>query len=359
MTILEASRSYENWLGTRCRVLPADLRAKHTAMAGDEFSFLRATYYRWAQLFDALPAEITLAPQVLAIGDLHVENYGTWRDAEGRLVWGVNDFDEAAPLPYLNDLMRLAASAWLAITLRHIPLRYKDAFAAIADGYDQGLSDASDPFILSERHAWLRKAVTGKERDPVRYWSKLATQPAARSVTPAVRTLLRQALPDAEIPFSVLHRLAGLGSLGRERFTAVADWRGGKVAREAKALVPPASSWAKSGRTTDAIHYTQIIQQAVRTADPFLAVRGHWIVRRLSPYCSRIALDQLTHGHDKEKLLRAMGQELGNIHRGSHRALPAVRRDWRKRKNKTLRLVVEQLVDATQQDWAAWRKRHG
>jgi len=36
---------------------------------------------------------------VLAVGDLHVENFGTWRDAEGRLIWGVNDFDEAWRLP--------------------------------------------------------------------------------------------------------------------------------------------------------------------------------------------------------------------------------------------------------------------
>ena len=44
------------------------------------------------------------------VGDLHVENFGTWRDVEGRLVWGVNDFDEAYALPYTNDLVRLVAS---------------------------------------------------------------------------------------------------------------------------------------------------------------------------------------------------------------------------------------------------------
>ena len=35
--------------------------------------------------------------------------YGTWRDTEGRLVWGINDFDEAYPSPYTNDLVRLAS----------------------------------------------------------------------------------------------------------------------------------------------------------------------------------------------------------------------------------------------------------
>lgn len=41
----------------------------------------------------------------MAVGDLHVENFGTWRDIEGRLVWGVNDFDEAHPLSYANDAL--------------------------------------------------------------------------------------------------------------------------------------------------------------------------------------------------------------------------------------------------------------
>jgi hypothetical protein len=47
----------------------------------------------------------------MAVGDLHLENFGIWRDAEGRLVWGVNDFDEAHPMAFTNDLVRLAVSA--------------------------------------------------------------------------------------------------------------------------------------------------------------------------------------------------------------------------------------------------------
>ena len=54
------------------------------------------------------------APQVLCVGDLHLENFGTWRDADGRFVWGVNDFDEAAAMPFVLDLVRLATSIRLA-----------------------------------------------------------------------------------------------------------------------------------------------------------------------------------------------------------------------------------------------------
>src|SRR5437868_13651106 len=79
-------------------------------LGNDPFSFFRATYYRWTQQFDALDRSLSKAPVVLAVGDLHLENYGTWRDALGRLAWGINDFDEAFPLPYTNDLLRLATS---------------------------------------------------------------------------------------------------------------------------------------------------------------------------------------------------------------------------------------------------------
>jgi uncharacterized protein (DUF2252 family) len=65
-------------------------------MASATFPFFRATFYRWAQRWPELCPGLTGAPEVLGVADLHVENYGTWRDVEGRLVWGINDF--AKPL---------------------------------------------------------------------------------------------------------------------------------------------------------------------------------------------------------------------------------------------------------------------
>ena len=84
-------------------------------MGEDAFSFLRATLYRWAQQWHEVCHEVAGAPRVLAIGDLHTNSFGTWRDAEGRLAWGVDDFDEAYPLPYTSDLLRPARSARIAI----------------------------------------------------------------------------------------------------------------------------------------------------------------------------------------------------------------------------------------------------
>ncbi len=125
--ILKATKQYEQWLTTYTPLVQSDLKFKHQQMATAAFPFLRSTFYRWAQTWPAACKEAAKAPVVLVVGDLHVENFGTWRDAEGRLIWGANDFDEACYLPYTNDLTRLATSAMLAIEADHLHL---DGFAA-------------------------------------------------------------------------------------------------------------------------------------------------------------------------------------------------------------------------------------
>src|SRR5438128_11264483 len=68
------------------------------------------------------------------------------------------------------------------------------------------------------------------------------------------------------------------------------------------------------------------MSHAVRALDPFVQVRGRWIVRRLSPHCLRIELDELPKNRDECRLLFAMGWETANIHLGSRGALKEVRR---------------------------------
>ncbi|GLR95122.1 hypothetical protein GCM10007858_27560 [Bradyrhizobium liaoningense] len=114
MTFQRDNAAFEHWLRKQCDVVEADLAHKHERMQKDAFTFLRATFFRWAQRIEKLCPKLKDAPAVLSVGDMHIENYGTWRDAEGRLVWGINDFDEAAVIPYPFDLVRLATSARLA-----------------------------------------------------------------------------------------------------------------------------------------------------------------------------------------------------------------------------------------------------
>jgi len=115
------------------------------------------------------------------------------------------------------------------------------------------------------------------------------------------------AMPGRKLRYRMVHRLAGLGSPGRQRFVALAEWNGGQIAREAKALFPSACVWFGEGKD-DRSRYDRIVKQAVRCPDPFLDLRKGWIVRRLAPDCSRVELTMLPKGHDEYKLLEAMGR---------------------------------------------------
>src|SRR5262249_18530630 len=86
MSIQQATADYEAWLHHEIGLIRPDVELKHQHMREGAFPFLRATFYRWAQVWPDACSELAAAPRILGIGDLHVENFGTWRDMEGRLV---------------------------------------------------------------------------------------------------------------------------------------------------------------------------------------------------------------------------------------------------------------------------------
>ena len=356
MKIAKATDSYESWLGRRITLLEDDLKRKHAAMAEDVFAFLRATFYRWMQLWPEICTRENRAPKVLAVGDLHVENFGTWRDVEGRLVWGINDFDEAYELPYTIDLVRLAASAHMAIRESSLRISAKDACEAILTGYRKGIESGGAPLVLAREHSWLRSMVTGVLRDPVQFWSKLDDLPDWKGRVPkSARKAMARLLPEPGLEYRIVHRIAGLGSLGRERYVAIANYRGGQVAREAKALAPSACVWASRQNTSKRICYQQILDRSIRAVDPFVRLKGRWIVRRLAPDCSRVELSHMPKERDENKLLHAMGFETANVHLGTARAAQAVRRDLAKRPRHWLHEASTKMVNATVKDWREWQ----
>ena len=358
MSIVKATRQYEDWLGHRTHLVRKDLRLKHVNMKSAIFPFMRATFYRWAEIWPVECSDLAKAPQVLAVGDLHVENFGTWRDAEGRLIWGVNDFDEAYPIAYPNDLVRLAVSAHLAAQAGHLALKGTEICGAILQGYLEGLKHGGRPFVLGEQNEWLRQIAESDLRDPVRFWRKMDALPAAKTGIPvsAVAAIERW-LPSRNHSYRLKSRVAGLGSLGRMRYVAIADWKGGRVAREAKALAPSASSWAASHPGSTKTFYQTIMTQAVRCPDPFVQVCGEWIVRRLSPHCSRIELFELREQADGTRLLHAMGWETANIHLGTKGAGKCILRHANKQKGKWLHQATELMLQKVADDRKTWKKQ--
>ena len=355
MNIVQATKSYEVWLGKWITLLPADLQRKHAAMAESVFPFLRATFYRWMQLWPDLCGAEQRAPKVLGVGDLHIENFGTWRDVEARLVWGINDFDEAFDLPYTVDLVRLAASAHIAIREARLRIGPEEACDSILTGYEKGLRTGGRPFVLAEDHPWLRFMVTGVLRDPPEFWAKLDALPSLRGRVPkSARRSLERLLPEPGLESRIAHRIAGLGSLGRERYVAIATYRGAKVAREAKALAPSACVWAATGEESERIRYEEILERSVRAIDPFVRLKGRWIVRRLAPDCRRVELSSMPKERDESKLLHAMGFETANVHLGVRRAAHAILRDLSRRPRRWLHDSAVEMMQAVTKDFREW-----
>jgi hypothetical protein len=357
-TIVEASRAHEASLAKEVTVVKADLNAKHAAMVADAFSFFRATYYRWAQLWMSLGREWAFGPRLLCVGDLHLENFGTWRDAEGRLVWGVNDFDECGVLSFSHDLVRLATSALLAIGEDRLAVTAREACEALLQGYVTSVKAGGKPFILEEQHPWLRKLAVGKLRDPAEFWAKIEAATLVTAKTPAeVMNILRKAMPSEKMNLRVVHRQSGLGSLGRPRFAAVGVWNGGLVAREAKAILTNGADWARGEKGSQAENMKRMIAHPLRSTDPMNEIHGGWVLRRLSPHCSRIELGELPAERDEEQLLFSMGWELANLHLdGSSRRQKTLRQEVTKRPSKWLLKGARTLADATLADWKKWRK---
>jgi hypothetical protein len=354
---VEATRSYERWRASRIAVVSDDLALKHERLATSPFVLLRGTYYRFLQRFRTLLPELAEAPVTIVIGDLHVENFGTWRDRDGRLAWGVNDLDEVDVLPYTIDLARLATSALLAVRASHLTLDQQEVCEAIASGWRERVEQRrSEPFILGGRHGHLYKLASEAFEPPERFERRLATLPPWEGALPgpAVR-LLAEVAPWRDYAPTLYRRVAGVGSLGSRRIVAVGEVAGGVVVREVKEIPGPASLWLnpKRGRVRGLAGL--ITDARGIAADPRRRQSGNWALRRLAADSARLALPSLRRKHDEAAVLRSMGAEAANIHLCPHTraASPnALEGDERARPGGWLLSAAQTMAEQTERDHA-------
>jgi len=349
MSFLEDNDEYETWLAQQCDVVKPDLKKKHKRMAENPFLFLRATYFRWARKIEELLPELADAPQVLAVGDAHLENFGTFRDAEGRLVWGINDFDDAALMPYAFDLVRLCTSAKLSPDVAQAD----EAAAAILAGYARGL-EMPHPIIVDEHAPWLRPFVTPSPSKLEEFKKQIKTDPACQPPARVVEGFAKSFPAGAKVN-GYAPRTKGGGSLGRPRFVALAEWQGGHIVREAKALVSSGWDWAHKHEGTPL--FLKLAQGTYRSPDPFLSVHEGFIFRRIAADSGKLDFRALIPAHLQPMLLEAMGHELGSIHAASAvgsqiadhlKTLPA---DW-------LQDAANKAKSFIQKDFAEWQEAH-
>jgi hypothetical protein len=353
MSFRSDNKAYETWLATQCDVVKKDIAYKHKRMTKSPFIFLRATYFRWARKIGDWCPELMDAPRLLSIGDLHLENFGTWRDEDGRLVWGVNDFDEAAVMPYVLDLVRLATSIHLASNPAVDP---GHAVNAVLSGYRDGLDDPQ-PALLFEGKPWLRRLAEPEEDRVKAFWEEVTDYPKY-GPPPVIAKALIASMPDGTDKKTlrlcrVLYK--GGGSLGRPRYVAVGRWRGGLVLREAKALAPSAWSWASGTAEPEKSNFLTLANGRHRAPDPFLHVEHRFVFRRIAADSRKIELGADAGRKLQLKLVRAMGSDVASIHAADSATIKRLKADLAKRPRGWLNAAAEVAADKVKRDYRDWR----
>lgn len=131
------------------RADPAAFRAKYRKMARDPHAFYRGTT---CLFFHDVTKErddwaTHGAEKIWIHGDLHVENFGTYLNSDGFLVFDINDFDEAYVGRFTWDLQRFAASLALVAWQKALP---EDAIRKLVARYARSYLSQVDHYVASD-----------------------------------------------------------------------------------------------------------------------------------------------------------------------------------------------------------------
>lgn len=130
---------------------PRAFRTKFRKMAADPFAFYRGTtplFYADMAAFDD-PWADERTSRVWIHGDLHAENFGTYMDANGRLTFDVNDFDEAYLGHFSWDLRRFVTSLALLCWRKALP---EKAIRQLITTYLSSYLDQVEHYAAAGRH---------------------------------------------------------------------------------------------------------------------------------------------------------------------------------------------------------------
>ena len=227
---------------------PLRLQLKYSKMRGGPFAFLRGTCHLF---YDRLPRGgiFKSAPLVWVCGDLHLENFGSYKGDNRLVYFDVCDFDEAALAPLSWDLVRFLTSLRVGVDSLSIGAsRMRSLCQIFLDAYAAALVQGKACWVEREtatglvrqhlddlrnraRSEWLdkRTVLKGKTRR-LRIDDKKALVASAAQrarVTDFMRDFAKtQPNPDFYKVLDVARRIAGTGSLGVERYVILIKGKG-------------------------------------------------------------------------------------------------------------------------------------
>ncbi len=302
---------------------PERLLLKYRAMRASPFAFLRGTCHLF---YARLPrgGVFKSAPLAWTCGDLHLENFGSYKGDNRLVYFDVNDFDESALAPASWDLVRFLTSLRVGTTelsvsdakAQALCRLFLDAYAsalALGKAYwveretAQGLvRELLDGLRDRQRASFLDLRTTLKRGQRLLRTDGTKALPATARQRAAITDFMQefaksQPHPDFYAVLDVARRIAGTGSLGVDRFAILVQGKGSpdnnyvldlKLALSSS-LLPnlkvPQPTWKTEAHRVVAV---QRRMQAVPMAflQPVLFKESPCVLRALQPTEDRLSL---------------------------------------------------------------------
>lgn len=343
---------------------PERLALKYRAMRESAFSFMRGSCHLFYQDWPVTDAILNDAPLAWISGDLHLENFGSYKGDNRLVYFDLNDFDEAALAPASWELARWLTSIFvaadsLAVTRDDAHALCKTALASYASALTAGkarwleretakgmIYDLLNPLSLRDRKSFLdsRTTVQKKQRrlktDGKRALALLPDEKEA--VTAFIAEFANhQSNPEFYRPLDVARRIAGTGSLGIARYVILVEGKGSPDTNyllDLKQAVPSAlqpylqhtqPAWeSEAHRVASVQQWAQAISPAFLSAVTFQ--NQSFILKGLQPSQDKLDLSAWNNKFKRlERVISSMGELIAWSHlRSGGRAGSAITDEW-------------------------------
>jgi uncharacterized protein (DUF2252 family) len=327
---------------------PELLKLKYKAMRSNVFTFYRGTCHLFYEDFPK-NSPLNAAPNVWICGDLHLENFGSYKGDNRLVYFDINDFDEAVLAPCTWDIVRFVTSVIVGShTLGinesealHLNNQFLDAYIkTLAKGQIRSVEKETAKGLVKDLLESLNKRdrqkfVAGyiQEKKGIRRFivdNKRIAEATAEQQQKVIKLIgdwHKSTQQDAGFyqVLDVQRRIAGTGSLGLERYIILVEGKGspnGNYLLDLK-LTPQSSLEPYLGKLPQP-HQPQWASQAARVVAIQQRVQGtppalleaivddtnSYALRELQPSQDRVSL-QAWDG--KLGLLKKLMQTMGEV----------------------------------------------
>src|SRR5215218_51165 len=302
---------------------PDAFRTKFRKMAADPFAFYRGSaclfYADLAAREDPWADERTR--RVWIQGDLHAENFGTYMDGAGKLIFDVNDFDEAFVGHFTWDLQRFVASVSLNLDTAKGAVRVALDTARMSTRYS--MLDRMTHVDESERR--FRDSAGVRRLDSGEFDKVNAAFEAYQDTIPKSKKFREIAYDVKDI---VGRSGFGIGSAGLPSYNVLIEGFNQALDNDIVLSMKQGNVAAPSRVVNDEAvhkyfkhhgHRTAVSQRALQAhADPLLGYTElddvGFVVAELSPYESDLDWTELTEPDELTEVIEQLGRAVAKVH---------------------------------------------